>query len=78
MDTPTIVTNNRPLHGFHLLQLRSALKLEILGLKMSRGRSVYGYIKQHLGFKGNKQSVLAQLEAHIESEMPGVIQRGGR
>lgn len=49
---------------FHLLQLKYALKLEIVGLKHSRG-SVYAYVKKHFGFKGNKQKVLDQLISMI-------------
>ena len=46
---------------FRLRALRSALKLEILGMKR-RGRSVYSIIKEEFGFKGSKQKVLQQLE----------------
>ena len=49
---------------FHLLQLRSALQLEILGMKHSRG-SVYVKIKRDFGFKGNKQKVYDQMDEHI-------------
>ena len=50
---------------FRLLTLRSALKLEILGLKNSR-RSVYAIIKEEFGFRGNKQKVYDQIDAHIQ------------
>ena len=50
---------------FRLLSLRGALKLEILGLK-KRGQSVYSILKQEYGFKGNKQSILDQLQVKIE------------
>lgn len=49
---------------FHLLQLRSALGLEIKGLKNSRG-SAYAYIKKTFGYKGSKQKVYDQLNARI-------------
>ena len=49
---------------FHLLQLRSALGLEIKGLKNSKG-SAYAYIKKKFGYKGSKQKVYDQLNAHI-------------
>ena len=49
---------------FRLLSLRSALKLEIVGMK-KRGRSAYSIIKEEFGFKGSKQSVLADLEELI-------------
>ena len=49
------------IQSFRMKTLRSALKLEILGMKR-RGRSVYSIIKEEFGFKGNKQKVLQQLE----------------
>ena len=50
---------------FRLLTLRSALKLEILGMK-NRRRSVYAIIKEEFGFRGNKQKVYDQIDAHIQ------------
>ena len=43
-----------------LLTLRTALKLEIQGLK-SRGRSAYTILKEELGIKGSRESVLEQV-----------------
>ena len=50
---------------YRLLSLRSALELEILGMKR-RGRSVYAIIKEEFGFKGNKQKVYNQIDAYIQ------------
>ena len=50
---------------FRLLSLRSALKLECLGMSR-RGQSVYSIVKAEYGLKGNKKSVLKQLEQIIE------------
>ena len=50
---------------YRLRALRSALKLEILGMRRG-GRSVYAITKEEFGFKGNKQKVLQQLEDKIE------------
>lgn len=52
---------------FRLLQMKYALKLEMKGLKHSRG-SVYALVKKQLGFKGNKQKVYDQLCNLIEGE----------
>jgi hypothetical protein len=49
---------------FQFLSLRSSLKLETLGFKRS-GQSAYSIIKQEFGFKGNKKSVLQQMEELI-------------
>ena len=54
---------------FHLLQLKYALRLEIRGIKNSRG-SVYAYVKRNFGFRGNKEKVLAQLEEKIARDFP--------
>ena len=61
-----ILDNPNQIAHFRLLTLRQALKLEMLGMKHSSGRSVYAMIKRELGLKGNKQSVFNQL-----SEMLG-------
>ena len=50
---------------FRLLSLKSALKLECLGMKR-RGQSAYAIVKAELGLKGNKKSVLKQMEQIIE------------
>jgi hypothetical protein len=51
---------------FRLLTMRSALRLEMLGMKHSRG-SVYALVKREFGFTGNRAKVLAQLEDHIRT-----------
>lgn len=63
----TIITGEADTRFFQLLQWKGALKLEILGMWHSQG-SVYAHVKKQLGFKGNKQRVLAQLEAYIEQK----------
>ena len=45
--------------------LRSALKLECLGMTR-RGQSAYSILKAEYGFKGNKKSVLEQMEQIIK------------
>jgi hypothetical protein len=50
---------------YRLCALRSALVLEMHGMKHSQG-SVYALVKREFGFKGAKVAVLAQLKAYIE------------
>ena len=50
---------------FRFLSLRSALKLECLGMGR-RGQSAYSIIKAKYGFTGNKKSVLEQMEQIIK------------
>lgn len=49
---------------YRLLVMKSALKMEIKGIRVVR-HSVYAQAKRELGFRGNKEKVLAQLEQYI-------------
>ena len=55
-----MITGNDNIEMFRLLQMKSALALEIKGLKHSRG-SVYALVKKEFNLKGNKQKVYDQL-----------------
>lgn len=61
----TIITGTH-INLFAMLAQRGALKLELKGIKMSRGVSAYAAVKRLHGFTGTRVSVLAQLEAKIE------------
>ena len=50
---------------FRLTALKGALKMEVLGMTR-RGQSAYSIVKSELGLKGNKKSVLTQLEQIIK------------
>ena len=52
----TVITGKENIELHHLLGLKYALRLEILGMKHSRG-SVYAKIKRKFNLKGNKQKV---------------------
>ena len=58
---------------YQMLVLRSALRLEILGLKMSKGRTAYSAIKQMFSIKGNRQKVLDIFNEIIEVQQKGEI-----
>ena len=58
IDTPEGIA------AFRHLQVYYALKLELSGLRHSRG-SIYALVKREYGFKGNKQRVFDQLDAHL-------------
>lgn len=47
---------------FHLLQLKHAMRLEMKGMRHSRG-SVFAYVKRTFNLKGNKQRVYDQFIA---------------
>jgi hypothetical protein len=63
----TVLVGNQ-IEGARLLTLRSMLKLEILGMHR-RGRSAYAILKD-MGFKGTRESVLAQLD-EIRNQLIG-------
>jgi hypothetical protein len=48
-----------------LLALRQMLKLELKGMHRSKSPSAYAILKK-MGFKGTRESVLAQLDAWRE------------
>ena len=56
-----------------MLVLRSALKLEMLGMKMSRGKTAYSAIKHLFNLKGNRQKVLDMFNEIIEQQQKGEI-----
>lgn len=47
---------------YRLMTLVQGLKLETKGMKLTRGVSCYAIAKKEFGLKGNKQSVLLQME----------------
>ena len=56
-----IITGQEQIARARMLTLRAGLKLEVHGLRMTRGRTCYSIVKEELGLKGNKQKVLDQL-----------------
>ena len=54
-----ILSDKNKIDKYRLFVLRSALKLETLGMA-SRGPSAYSIIKKEFNLKGNKQKVLEQ------------------
>ena len=56
-----ILNTPEQINHFRNLTLLSMLKLEIKGLKMSRGKTAYSIIKAQFGIKGSKTAVYNQL-----------------
>jgi hypothetical protein len=63
-----ILDQPEQIEHFRLLTLRQALKLELKGLKMSRGRTAYSIIKSELGLKGSREAVFKQLSQLLGKE----------
>ena len=64
LDTPDAIS------FFQMRTQLSALKLEILGMRHSSGKSVYAHIKRTYGLKGTKQSVYEQFAALVDAARP--------
>lgn len=60
----TAITGQDNVNKVRLLALRSALKLEVLGMGR-RGQSVYSIIKQEFNIKGSKQKVYDQFNEFV-------------
>ena len=63
-----MITGKDSMQDFRLLTLRSALRLEVRGMKR-RGRSAYAIVKEEFGLKGNKQKVLDALNKIIHEKL---------
>lgn len=48
-----------------LVTLKAGLKLEIVGMRVSRGPTCYSILKKQYGLKGTRQRVLEQVECMI-------------
>jgi hypothetical protein len=60
LDTPDQIAR------FRLATLRAALRLEIAGMKRSRGPSAYAILKKE-GFTGTRADILEQINKLLEN-----------
>lgn len=65
-EGPVVINTPEGIEFVQLCARRGALRLEISGLKR-RGQTAYSICKQVYGLKGNKQSVLEQMNKLIEA-----------
>jgi len=56
-----MLTNPTQIAHFRYLTLLKGLGLEIKGLRMTRGMTMYSLIKKELGLKGSRESVYNEL-----------------
>jgi hypothetical protein len=61
----TVLDTPEQINMFDFIRFKCALKLECIGMR-KRGQSAYSIIKAKYGFKGNKKSVLEQMEQIIK------------
>ena len=57
----TMLTNPTQIAQFRYMTILRGLKLEIQGLRVSRGMTMYSLIKKELGLKGTRESVYNEL-----------------
>ena len=62
----TVITGEADIALFRLLALRSALGLEVKGMKINRHVNAYAIAKKEFGFRGNTAKVYEQLCSYIE------------
>jgi len=60
LDTP------EQIEAFRQRSLLRGLKLETMGLRLSRGRSCYALVKEEFGLKGSKEKVYNQFKKLLE------------
>ena len=65
----TAITNPGHIALYRLATLRTALKLETHGMRMSRGPSAQSVLRSEYGYKGNRAKILAQVTADVEAQM---------
>ena len=62
----TALTTPEQIERYRLATLRAALKLEMLGMKRSRGPSAYALLKKE-GFTGTRADILEQINKQLEN-----------
>lgn len=71
----TTLTTPTQISAYRLAVLRTALKLETKGMRMSKGQSAYAVLKG-MGYKGTKAVVLAQVTKDVADAMSQMEQSG--
>lgn len=61
-DETLVLTTKEEISAYRLLALRSGLKLELKGMKVSRGKTCYSVIKKEFQLTGSREVVLRKYE----------------
>ena len=62
----SMLTTPEQISAYRLATLVSGLKLEIRGMSISRGRSCYSILKDELGLKGTRPTVLVAAQKILD------------
>lgn len=65
----TALTTPQQIDLYRLCVLRTGLKLEARGLRMSKGPSALSYLRSEYGYKGQRDAILAQVTADVAQRM---------
>jgi hypothetical protein len=65
----TALTTPTQIAVYRLATLRSALKLESRGLRISRGPTALSILRKEYGYKGKREAILAQVAADVAAYM---------
>jgi hypothetical protein len=70
VSTDGIIILDKPyqIDGYRKLMLRSALRLEVQGIRVWRHTTAYAIIKREFGFRGNKQKVYDAYSEQLRKE----------
>ena len=71
----TALTTPTQIALFRLATLRSGLKLETKGLRMSRGPTAYAILKG-MGYRGTRAEVLTRVTADVEAGKAAMASEG--
>lgn len=61
----TALTTPAQIATYRLATLRTALKLETKGLRMSRGPTALSILRSEYGYKGKRDAILDQVTADV-------------
>ena len=63
----TSITGKASMEFYRAVHLLAGLRLEMKGLRTTRGVSCYAIIKRECGFNGDRAKVLAQFQAYVDA-----------
>jgi hypothetical protein len=66
-ETAIVADTTEAINVYRILSLKAALGLEAKGMRHSRGFSAYATVKREMKLKGDRMSVLHQLEKIVEN-----------
>ena len=63
----SVLTTPAQIATYRLAALRTGLRLELKGMRVSKGPTAYSILRKEYGYKGKREAVLAQVTADVET-----------